>query len=72
MTFSKLLRFFNSFMTVFLSMDWFLYDRDLRHEQLTKLNSINTEARVLRCSVKVVFLTVSQSSQESIYVGVSY
>ena len=72
MTFSKLLRFFNSFMTVFLSMDWFLYDRDLRHEQLTKLNSINTEARDLRCSVKVVFLTVSQSSQESIYVGVSY
>ena len=25
-----------------------------------------------RCSVKMVFLTVSQNSQESIYVGVSY
>ena len=34
--------------------------------------SINTEAGVPRWSVKMVFLTVSQNSQESIYVGVSY
>ena len=32
----------------------------------------NTEAGVPRWSVKMVFLTVSQNSQESIYVGVSY
>ena len=25
-------------------MDWFLYDRDLRHEELTKLNSKFTES----------------------------
>ena len=92
-------------------MDWFLYDRDLRHEESTKLDnkftesqnqkiwflariygclkwlgkplslinikfilqirSINTEAGVSRCSVKMVFLTVSQNSQENIYVGIS-
>ena len=32
----------------------------------------NTETGVPRCSVKMVFLTISQNSQESIYVGVSY
>ena len=32
----------------------------------------NTEAGVPRWSVKMVFLTVSQNSQESIYVRVSY
>ena len=32
----------------------------------------NTEAGVPRWSVKMVFLTVSQNSQETIYVGVSY
>ena len=105
-------------------MDWFLYGRDLRHEELTKINSKFTESpnqkrrkiishvhailishvlfqylwvsqmvakatwliniklyysmfhkcriRSLKCSVKIVFLTVLQSSQESIYVGVSY
>ena len=26
-------------------MDWFLYDRDLRHEELTKLNSKFTESQ---------------------------
>ena len=85
-------------------MDWFLYDRDLRHEELTKLDnkfteshnqkiliscvfmcasngwknhsgqicSTNTETGDSRCSVKMAFLTVSQSIQESIFVGVSY
>ena len=33
---------------------------------------INTEAGVPRWSVKMVFLIVSQNSQEIIYVGVSY
>ena len=33
--------------------------------------SINTEAEVPRWSVKMVFLTNSQNSQETIYVGVS-
>ena len=32
----------------------------------------NTEAAVPRWSVKIVFLTVSQNSQEIIYVGVFY
>ena len=31
-------------MTVSLSVDWFLYDRDLHHEELTKLNSKFTES----------------------------
>ena len=39
---------------------------------ILQICSINTEAGVSRCSVKMVLLTVSQSSQESIYVGVSY
>ena len=34
--------------------------------------SINTEAGVLRWSVKMVFLTNSQNSQETAYVGASY
>ena len=34
--------------------------------------SINTEAGAPRWSVKMVFLTNSQNSQETIYVGVSY
>ena len=33
---------------------------------------LNTEAGVPRWSVKILFLTVSQNSQESINVGVSY
>ena len=33
---------------------------------------VNTEAGVSRCYVKMVFVIVSQNSQESIYVGVSY
>ena len=39
---------------------------------ILQICSINTEAGVPRWSVKMVFLTVSQNSQESIYVGVSY
>ena len=34
--------------------------------------TINTEAGVPKWSVKMVFLTVSQNSQETFYVGVSY
>ena len=34
--------------------------------------TINTQAGVPKWYVKMVFLTVSQNSQENIYVGVSY
>ena len=39
---------------------------------ILQICSINTKAGVPRWSVKMVFLTVSQNSQESIYVGVSH
>ena len=39
---------------------------------ILQICSINTEAVVPRRPVKMVFLTVSENSQESICVGVSY
>ena len=39
---------------------------------IVQICSINTEAGVPRWSLKMVFLTVSQNSQEIIYVGVFY
>ena len=36
------------------------------------LNLVNTEAGVPKWSVKMVFLTVSQNSQENFYFGISY
>ena len=46
-------------------MDWFLYDRDLRHEELTKLNSKFTESpnqkrrKRIISHVHVIFMGVS-------------
>ena len=45
MIFSKLLRFFNSFMTEVPNNGLVYYDRDLRHEELTTLNNKFTESQ---------------------------
>ena len=60
------------------SMDWFLYDRDLRHERVNKICNLTigsrkhckSSKRLLRKQPPEVFLTISQISQENTYVGV--
>ena len=48
---------------IFECLKWFV---------ILQMCSWNTEAEVTRWSVKMVFLTVLQNSQENVYVGVSY
>ena len=40
-------------------MDWFLYDRYLRHEELTKLNNKFTESRNQKILISRVFMCAS-------------
>ena len=40
-------------------MDWFLCDRDVRHEELTKLNSKFTESENQNILISHVFMCVS-------------
>ena len=40
-------------------MDWFLYDRYLRHEELTKLNNKFTESHNQKILISRVFMCAS-------------
>ena len=64
-------------------MDWFLYDMDLHHENVkdvwqdpidasASFFNILPEAVTQRCSLKKVFLKISQKSQENTCVGVTF
>ena len=64
-------------------MDWFLYDSDLYHERVKDVwqdpkytsaisYNVSPEAVTQRCSVKQVFLKISQNLQENTCVRVSF
>ena len=41
-----------------LSMDWFLYDRDLRQEELTKLNDKFTESQNQKILISQLYISI--------------
>ena len=64
-------------------MYWFLCDRDLRHERvkgswlyhwlrLLLIFMKSSKAAFRRCSLKYMFLKMSQISQENTFIGVSF
>ena len=53
-------------------MDWFLYDRDLRHERVSILYNLLSKLTETEPTLLTILRTISQNSQENIGVGVSF